>query len=816
MQNQDKRRMQAWRAIAGGIILFGTVSCTTVPQVHWTFDVSHGEVRDRAGNCHGTLEGDIPHDCVQPGIFGNALHFDNGRNRVRVPYHPVLSLEDSFAVEVVLKPFRIDSFRTILWQGDRTVKPERISYYVDLRDGRPELKTKDAQGRWIVYATREALTANEWHHVMFTFRAGNVEIHIDGVAREVTVSENGERGEKLLTNTCDVVLGDGANQHGRAYAFCGLIDDVKFHRAPNLPVIGEDYPERWQALRARVQKRERAYSERQSREKQRERKRLLREYDALLRTHGSGPDAPFVATVLPASERLLPTPDFFRRVRRFTRTAALSAARREVEGFQVILMTPRDGDSVQVTATPSELVRTDGAARIPSEAIAWGRVERVTTETPDIPVAFTGAIPDVIFEDGSPVTVPPGDFGGLFCRIRVGNAPAGIYTGTLTIDGAGIREVIEIELEVYDFELPLRPSLRTAFCFFEHFYRDWYGRKQLTDAEREKIYEFLLDYRLSPCNIYSPDAPHPDTRFLKKYRDRINFFTIGRISGKTDEQLRESAMERAELIRQLQEEGLGEYLYFYSFDELSLHLDKLPDAIRMTQAAKEACPQLKLMQTSAPVPELQPLFNTWVPLFSSFASPRGLEQIDTVRVRGDEIWWYAADSPTHPLPNFFLDYPVFDCRIVGTLSYLQNVKGVLYWCINREWKTNLDIREAWPDAPWKPYIFSVNTGKRKYKNGMGNVVYPGKDAKLLSSLRLENLRDGLEDYEYWHALAEAVRDMEEGKGPTDPALLQEAKDLLKPPETAVADITHWSSDPTHLAEYRNRVGALLGRIHSTR
>jgi hypothetical protein len=99
---------------------------------------------------------------------------------------------------------------------------------------------------------------------------------------------------------------------------------------------------------------------------------------------------------------------------------------------------------------------------------------------------------------------------------------------------------------------------------------------------------------------------------------------------------------------------------------------------------------------------------------------------------------------------------------------------------------------------------------------MGNVVYPGKDAKLLSSLRLENLRDGLEDYEYWHALAEAVRDMEEGKGPTDPALLQEAKDLLKPPETAVADITHWSSDPTHLAEYRNRVGALLGRIHSTR
>lgn len=35
-----------------------------------------------------------------------------------------------------------------------------------------------------------------------------------------------------------------------------------------------------------------------------------------------------------------------------------------------------------------------------------------------------------------------------------------------------------------------------------------------------------------------------------------------------------------------------------------------------------------------------------------------------------------------------------------------------------------------------------------FKNGMGNYVYPGKDGRILPSLRLENLRDGVEDYEY--------------------------------------------------------------------
>ena len=185
-----------------------------------------------------------------------------------------------------------------------------------------------------------------------------------------------------------------------------------------------------------------------------------------------------------------------------------------------------------------------------------------------------------------------------------------------------------------------------------------------------------------------------------------------------------------------------------------------------------------------------------------------------MRARGDRIWWYAADAPRHPCPNFFLDYPVFDCRVIGTLSYLHGVEGVLYWCVNREWATNLDIRKQWPNAPWKSHIYHAHTGKRKYKNGMGNLIYPGRNGALLSSLRLENLRDGLEDYEYWCALHRSAARLEAQDTPAARALLRQARALqTTPPEVGQA-IKVWSHDPQHLLKYRDRVGGMVERAAS--
>lgn len=798
-----------------GALLWGTTILWTLaanaagPVVHWTLDVTDGEVRDAAGDCHGKLEHDRSADLVRPGVFGSAFFFDTGKSRVRFPHSDSISLHDGFTVEYVIKPFRIDGFRTILWKGNRKVTPEAINYYLDLRDGRPELKTKDTNGRWIVYSTPTVLPANEWHHVVFAFSQGKVDIFVNGQTAKVNVSENGTRSSGLLENTHEAVLGDGANPVGSAYSFCGLIDDLRIYQGRELDMLADDYPERWRRLRRDCQEREDQFERERARKAIEARREMEREYDALLTTNASGPDAPFIATILPSTERLNGSPDFFRNIRRFTRTADCSAARREDEGFQVIVMGRRDAEPVAISVSVSDLVRNDGATRIPASNIAWGRIQRVTTEPPDLPVAFVGAIPDVIIEDESPVTAPPGDFGAVFCRVYTGNAPPGRYRGKLTLKAGAYSEKIDIVMTVYDFELPRRGSLRTAFCFFEDYYRNWYGAKALSDSQREQIYEFLLNYRLSPCNIYSGDVPFPGLKFLEKYRDRINFFTVGRIGDGTAEQIREQVARRVQVFRKVRQAGLEEFMYFYGFDELSMHLGHLPAATKIASELRTTWPELKMMQTSFPIPELQPLYNVWTSLFHEFAAADRREVIESMRVRGDRIWWYAADAPRHPCPNFFLDYPVFDCRVIGILSYLHGVEGMLYWCVNREWQTNMDIREQWPDAAWKSHIFHAHTGKRKYKNGMGNLVYPGRGGVLHASLRLENLRDGLEDYEYMCALRDAVDRLKATDTAAARELFPAARALGTPPSNVATAVDDWSRDPGPLLKYRERVARMI-------
>ena len=786
-----------------------TFAADAEPLVHWTFDMTGDEVRDMAGDCHGKLEGDRAEEIVRPGVFGSAVFFDAGKRRVRFPHAAEISLHDEFTVEYVIKPFRVEGFRTIFWKGNRRLTPEAINYYLDLRDGRPELKTKDAAGRWIVYSTSTVLSANEWHHVVFTFRGGKVELFLNGQNRAVNVSENGARSTGLLENAFEAVVGDGANPLGSAYSFHGLIDDLKIHQGRELGMLGADYEERWRELRQDCQKREDQFERDRVQRAAQARREMQGEYDRLFSAQALCPQASFVATVLPSTERLDGSPDFFRKIRRFSRTATCSAARREYEGFQVIVMGRRGAEPARASVSVSDLVHEDGTTRIPASQVAWGRIERVTTEEPDLPVAFVGAIPDVIIEDGAPLTVPPGDFGALFCRIYTHDATAGRYQGQLTLTAGEFTETIRIVLTVYDFALPRRGSLRTAFCFFEDYYRQWHDLKTISDAQREAIYEFLLSYRLSPCNIYSGDAPHPDLKFLEKYRDRINFFTVGRMGGETDAQIRERVASRVELFRKVRQAGLEDFMYFYGFDELSGNMQHLPAAVKISGALRAAWPELKMMQTSFPIPELQPLYNVWAPLFHEFAEPQRAAVLQSMRARGDRIWWYAADAPRHPCPNFFLDYPVFDCRVIGILSYLHDVEGMLYWCINREWQTNIEIHKQWPDAAWKSHIFHISTGKRKYKNGMGNLVYPGPDGALCASLRLENLRDGLEDHEYLCALRDAVEGLEKTETAPARSLLADARALQVPPPDVATAINDWSQDPVHLLEYRDRVGRMV-------
>jgi len=161
-----------------------------------------------------------------------------------------------------------------------------------------------------------------------------------------------------------------------------------------------------------------------------------------------------------------------------------------------------------------------------------------------------------------------------------------------------------------------------------------------------------------------------------------------------------------------------------------------------------------------------------------------------------------------------LDHPVFDCRIIATLSWMYKVDGVLYWCINREWATNVSEKERWPEGEWKPWIYNVFSGKRVHKNGMGNFVYPGPDGRLLPSLRLENLRDGVEDYDYLCLLRDGIEKLRQQNG--NPDLLARAEAVLVVPPSVARAVNDYASDPSHLLAWRTRLADMIEELAAKR
>jgi len=796
-------------------ILLSVVSAFAIaqqkPLVHWNFDqIKNNTLKDLSGNCDGKIKGGSVEKYIRLGLNGNAFYFDSGMHYIQVPDAKNISLENNFTVEYIIKPFRVNSYRTIIWKGNRKRKPEAINYYLDIRDGKPELKTKDASGKWLVYACRYRLKPKQWYHIIIAYKDGQCDFYINGKKARSSKYEDGKVNKTLLANDADACIGVGANARSKAYFFYGLIDDIKIWKG-RVVKVDQKYGAHWRHLKRKLVKRTAVFEEKEKRRAGKQKQQIVSDYKSFFKKNEKSPNAPFIASSFPSSSRLVKEPIAFKKIKNFKRKIAISAARNEYEGFQIITFANPEGKSVKLNASVSKLTTIDGKGTIPANNISIGFMKSIMSEKPDIPVDFTGEIPDAILNGKTSFEVKPYDFSPLYVKIFTGNTKAGKYTGELTLTCGKFQDKIKINLTVYNFTLPQKGTLKTAFSFFEKFYLSWYNLKSIPDDKKTAIYDFLLSYRLSPNNIYTREAVFPNVKFLKEIKNQTNFFTIrgkGKSKPLSPEQLKEAIDKTRESIKEVKANGLQNDMYYYSYDEILSHYSdgKMAAVTQINTALKKEFPELRMMQTSFPDKRIENLFNVWVPIISYFSSAKKRRILDRLKKRGDEIWWYGADEPYHPYPNYFLDYPVFDCRIIMTLSYMYKVKGILYWCINREWETNVNINKQWPNAAWKPYIFHNSTKKRKYKNGMGNLVYPGKNGELLPSIRLENLRDGLEDYEYFVMLKRLIRKQK------NKALIKQAKKLLKVPANVAVAADNYSTNPENLINYRNKIALMIEKL----
>lgn len=169
-------------------------------------------------------------------------------------------------------------------------------------------------------------------------------------------------------------------------------------------------------------------------------------------------------------------------------------------------------------------------------------------------------------------------------------------------------------------------------------------------------------------------------------------------------------------------------------------------------------------------------------------------------VRKAEVWEYNVGAD---FPSFCVNPPQqCESRVFPWLAWERGVTGLLYyggsWWSQEGWVTEEDysvINE-------QPLVWHGKPGH----NGGAALFYPAPEFGLLPSVRVERMRDGFEDYDYFWLLRERVEQASlAGKG--EAAEVREARRLLAGISGhAVAD------DPQGLLATRRQSASLIVRL----
>lgn len=121
--------------------------------------------------------------------------------------------------------------------------------------------------------------------------------------------------------------------------------------------------------------------------------------------------------------------------------------------------------------------------------------------------------------------------------------------------------------------------------------------------------------------------------------------------------------------------------------------------------------------------------------------------------RGSEKWWYGCNGPTSPCPTYHLDDHLLSPRILSWLQYKYGYKGNLFWAV--------DCYDYKGSGQHEYFDFYSEIKQDGNVNLDGLLCYPGEIYgmdKNVATLRMEEIRAGMEDYEVLYALERAYND----------------------------------------------------------
>lgn len=455
----------------------------------------------------------------------------------------------------------------------------------------------------------------------------------------------------------------------------------------------------------------------------------------------------------------------------------LAAARNEVESCQLVLASdqPVQGVTVRISA----LTGTNGRGSLKP---ALFKVEYVPIKKERVPY------PDPLPPLTGPFDLQPDQAQPVWISVRVPkDAAPGTYRGTVKVQAGSWTKESTLSIKVWDFALPDTPACVTAFGNSLGPIAEWHG---VTPDSPEaltlyrKYYEFLLDHRISPYNLpvdlMSKEAiPYLDDPRLTSYM--IPY------SGKSDEELRT-------LVQYLIDGGWFARGYFYVVDE-PITKAAYDELIAVSERLRKIEPRYRLVAPFWGNPDFDEKLrardlmigraNVWCPHLLYLDSEPNIRKFLKDRMStGESVWWYVCNNPRGQYNNIAIDMGALAHRTLPWQQKREGIQGLLYWSTTY-WDKKF-IADPWQNMD----TLGVDIP------GDGSLLYPGKKVGVdgpVGSLRLEVLRDGLEDFDYL-----ALADQKLGRDVTTAYVARVARTS-----------TDYEREPMKLEAVRRELGAAL-------
>jgi hypothetical protein len=506
-----------------------------------------------------------------------------------------------------------------------------------------------------------------------------------------------------------------------------------------------------------------------------------------------------------------------------TNRVTVSLARNEKESFQVLVLAG-ENDLKQVRLRVGEL-RSENGAQLSATNVLAAPVGYVQTKSaPPSGSPYVGWWPDPILEFMTAADIAKSDVQSFWVRVRAPKQqPPGLYQGKVEVlveDAPALA--FDLAVRVFPFALPDRSPLPLAITFAPED-----SPLPETRAEQEiwrqspdypvnawkrhtlRWADFLADYYITMDSLYHRAMPRYEALTHLRQQGRLGRFNLGYYGhlGPRPEDLEQWKASHLPRYRaayaKAKDLGLLDQAYIYGCDEAVA--DLFPQVQKAAEVLKAEFPEVMVMTTtydqSYGQQSVIKAMDAFCPLTPSFDAAKAAP----ARAAGKQVWWYICCGPHHPHANMFIEYPAIEGRLLmGAMTAKYRPDGFLYYEISI-WNSRRPI-ESGPFTDWDPRSWTTY-------HGDGSWTCVGPDGTPLPTIRLENFRDGLEDYAYVRLLEAAI-----AKVSASPELraqkskwLAQAKALLEVPAEVLKNKTEFTHDPAAVYRWRARLGeAIIG------